>query len=159
MLGAANTFSGPMTINGGTVIVNDFGALGSNATTETTIANGATLDIGGIGAANVANGFNATGVMPFTIAGNGVGSGAPLSIPAANAQQNAFQNISLAADATVGGTGRFDIRGGTPLLNLNGHTLTKIGTNQFSLVGSDRQRRQCGGQSGCVFDRSRHDHR
>ena len=37
---------------------------------------------------------------------------------------------------TVGGTGRFDIRGGTPVLNLNGHTLTKIGTNQFSIVGA-----------------------
>ena len=133
VLGAANIFSGPVNINGGTVQVNDFGALGSG--TNTTIANGATLDIGGIATANVANGFNATAVMPFTIAGAGDGGVGAIINSGANAQQNAFQSISLSADATVGGTGRFDIRGGTPLLNLNGHTLTKIGTNQFSLVG------------------------
>ena len=133
VLGAANNFSGPVNINAGTVKVNDFGALGTNATPGTTIANGATLDIGGFGAANVANGF---GAMPFSIAGTGVGGAGAIINSGTNAQQNAFQNISLSADATVGGTGRFDIRGGTPVLNLNGHTLTKIGTNQFSIVGA-----------------------
>jgi fibronectin-binding autotransporter adhesin len=133
VLGAANVFSGPVNINGGTVLVNNFGALGSS--TNTTIASGATLDIGGIGTANVANGFNATAVMPFTIAGTGDGGVGAIINSGTNAQQNAFQSISLSADASVGGTGRFDIRGGTPVLNLNGHTLTKTGTNQFSLVG------------------------
>ena len=136
VLGAANVFSGPVNINAGTVQVNDFGALGTG--TNTTIASGATLDIGGIAAANVANGFNAINLMPFTIAGAGVGGVGAIINSGANAQQNAFQSISLSADASVGGTGRFDIRGGTnpPVLNLNGHTLTKIGTNQFSLVGA-----------------------
>ena len=108
-------------------------ALGTNATPGTTIAAGATLDVGGFGAANVANGF---GAMPFSIAGTGVGGAGAIINSGTLAQQNAFQNISLSADATVGGTGRFDIRGGTPVLNLNGHTLTKVGTNQFSLVGA-----------------------
>src|SRR5690606_18259136 len=48
----------------------------------------------------------------------------------------AFQQITLTADATVGGTGRFDIRGATSNLILDGHTLAKVGTNQFSLVGT-----------------------
>ena len=80
-------------------------------------------------------GLTRLAVMPFSIAGTGVGGAGAIINSGTNAQQNAFQSISLSADATVGGTGRFDIRGGTPVLNLNGHTLTKIGTNQFSLVG------------------------
>jgi hypothetical protein len=70
------------------------------------------------------------------IAPTGVGCAGVISNDHTIAQQNAFQNISLSADATIGGTGRFDIRGGTPVLNLNGHTLTKTGTNQFSLVSA-----------------------
>ncbi len=127
-----NSFGGPVSINAGTLKVNTFGGLGTNTTTGTTIAAGAALDIGGIATTNAANGF---GSMPFTISGNGPdGSGAIINSSAGIAQQNAFQSITLAADASVGGTGRMDIRGGTPVLNINGHTLTKVGPAQFSVV-------------------------
>ena len=51
-------------------------------------------------------------------------------------QFNTFQNIVLAGDATIGGSQRFDVRGTNATLDLAGHTLTKIGTNQFSIVGT-----------------------
>jgi hypothetical protein len=56
-------------------------------------------------------------------------------------QQNVLQQVLLTADAMVGGSARFDIRSvpNTSLgatLDLAGHTLTKSGSNQFSIVGA-----------------------
>ena len=51
-------------------------------------------------------------------------------------QISSFGRIVMAGDATIGGTGRFDIRRNTPRLETGGnpYTLTKVGTNQFALV-------------------------
>ena len=97
-----------------------------------TISSGAALNVGGNPTANGTN----FGAKQFMIAGTGVGgTGVLTNSNATVAQQNAFQQVTLTADATVGGPGRFDIRGGTPTLNLQNHTLTKTGANQFTLVG------------------------
>ena len=142
-LSGTNTYTGPTTISGGTLMMGGaaFAALGTGG--SVTISNGGTLDLGGITANNVANGFGARQIF---VSGTGVGGGlgAIANSSATVAQQNAFQNVTLTGNATIGNPGsptvanspgRFDIRGGVALLNLNGNTLTKIGTNQFTLVG------------------------
>ncbi|HZZ27613.1 MAG TPA: autotransporter-associated beta strand repeat-containing protein [Pirellulales bacterium] len=139
VLAANSTFAGPVAINSGTVQVGNpattgltsFNALGTP--TSITIAAGGALDIGGYVQANVTNGFGAT---PVTIAGTGVNSTGALTNSSTVSQQNAYENVTLSNNASVGGTGRFDIRGGTPTLNLAGFTLTKTGTNQFSITNA-----------------------
>ena len=52
------------------------------------------------------------------------------------AQQNAFQRVTLTADASISGPTRFDIRAGSSgVLDLAGHTLTDNNTNFVGLVG------------------------
>lgn len=127
-LAANNSFLGTLRINAGTVLVGASTALGSS-TGKTIVASGATLDINGIN----------LGAEPITISGAGVG-GAGALVNSGLQQNDALRFVTLAGDATVGGTGRFDIRavgtGGGETLDLAGHTLTKVGTNQFSLVGA-----------------------
>ncbi|HEV2970763.1 MAG TPA: autotransporter-associated beta strand repeat-containing protein [Pirellulales bacterium] len=140
----ASGYSGGTTINAGVVKFTSFGALGTG---PVSISGGGTLDLSGLLTANIANGFGTTQV---TIAGTGV---ATLAFPGGEgaifnngpSQQNAFQKITLSADATIGGngaatgnsaTGRYDLRGGTPVLDLAGHTLTKAGSSQFTLVST-----------------------
>ena len=147
-LSGTNGYSGTTTINSGSKLL----VSGANFSSQlgdvggaVNISGGGTLDIGGITTNNSAGGF---GAKQFNIAGNGVGgigaiynSGSTTST--AIAQQNAFQKITLTADASLGGNGtvgssnaRFDMRGGTPVLDLAGHTLTKTGLNQFTLVAT-----------------------
>ena len=129
MLAGANTFTGPVTINQGTVKVGDGAALGSNTVPGTVVASGAALDFGGFASANVPSGISA----PIKIAGTGVGGHGALTNSGANAQSNAILGtVTLTTDASVGGTSRFDIRGGG--LVLAGHTLTKTDANQFNVA-------------------------
>ena len=86
---------------------------------------GGAFDLVGIGTANVAGGF---GARTFNIAGAGP-TGAGALVDTGLAQQNAFQSVTLGADATVGGTARWDLRGGAAQLDLGNFTLTKVGTN------------------------------
>ena len=105
------------------------------------IASGATLDVGGITTANLAGGNFA--LKQIKVAGAGVGGNGAIVDNGTVAQQNAFGHIQLTADATFGGTQRFDIH--APLngtanggqLDLNGKTLTKISTNVFGIVNAD----------------------
>ena len=104
-----------------------------------TVASGATLDLGGTGSNTANNVF--FGTKQFLISGSGVGglgaivnTGTTGSAPAA--QQNALSKLTLLADSTIGGTGRWDLRNNTPTLDLNGFNLTKTGTNQISLVAA-----------------------
>jgi MYXO-CTERM domain-containing protein len=146
-----STHTGTTNINGGKVVVTNFGALGAVGEGTVNIASGAQLDIGGIAPDNVGGGF---GDKEFFIAGAGPdGSGAIVNT--GNRQQNAFQRITLTGNATVGGTpnvgagistltpGRWDIRAAQvsganfARLTLNGNTLTKTGDTQFTLVATD----------------------
>jgi autotransporter-associated beta strand protein len=126
-LSAANTFSGALTVAGGTLRVGDSAALGSTAG-GTVITAGATLDV---------NGFN-LGAEVVTASGAGVGgSGALINTSAS--QVNALRFLTLAADATLGGNARWDLRSvsGTGALSTGGqpHSLTKTGENVISLAG------------------------
>ncbi len=124
-LNTANTFSGPVTITGGTIKAGNAAALG-DANGQTFVSGGGTLDV---------NGQN-LGAEVVNISGTGLGGNGAL-INTGAGQTQALRFVTLTGDATVGGNGRFDIRtnGGNETLDLAGFTLTKTGVNQFSLTG------------------------
>ncbi len=125
-LSGSNSYSGGTTIRDGTLKLGSANTLGGGTVT---VQDGATLDLNGFGLTNKAN-------YRIHIAGAGVG-GAGALVDNAGGQLNfSLTNLTLDADAVVGGTKRFDIRpvgSTTPLVDLAGHTLTKVGTNQFWL--------------------------
>ena len=131
--GVNSTYSGNITIQQGTLKVNNTNALGSWAAGTVTITNGGTLDIGGFSTAIAQTSPN-FGAKQFFIAGSGVNGNGAINNSGPNAQLAAFESITLTADATIGGTNRWDLRNGTATLTLNGHTLTKTNANQTSLV-------------------------
>jgi autotransporter-associated beta strand protein len=139
VLSGTNTYTGPTAINSGTVRVTNNASLGELPGGPVNIAAGAALDLAGNIAGNNAN----FGQKQFNVAGDGVGgTGALVNTGPAN-QQNAFQRVALTADASFGGTTRFDIRaaqvGGLNVaaLDLAGHTLTKNGPFFLALVATD----------------------
>ncbi len=130
-LGGANTFTGAVAINSGVIKLNANTALGGNGK-AVTIASGATLDTNGVLTTN--SGY------ALSIAGSGVGGlGAVVNNSLVN-NTFGFGSATLTANATVGGTGRFDLVRPTVapngLLNLAGFTLDKIGPNQVGIIDS-----------------------
>lgn len=111
-----NTFTGGTKINGGIVIMQAAGALGSG---NITVNSGGALDI---------NGTVVPGSINVTIAGAGAdGLGA---LRSASAAYGVVNNLTLSGDATIGGgAGRWDL-GASPI-SINGgtFTLTKVGSN------------------------------
>jgi fibronectin-binding autotransporter adhesin len=130
-LSGANLYDGNTMVAAGTARVTNNASLGVG---PVQVQAGGAVDLAG----NPANTHN-FGAKQFSISGNGpTGTGALVNSGTVN-QLNAYQSVALEADASVGGTARFDIRGGIPLLDLNGHTLRKRGTNQFTLVAATVQ--------------------
>ena len=128
VLSGANTYSGATLISAGVVAPSNNTAFGT-LDAGTTIASGATLDVG-----SSTNGLLA---LPETFTVSGTGAGGSGVIVNTGAQQlNAFGKVILAGDATFGGTGRWDLRNNNATLTLNGHTLTKAGTNVITLVNT-----------------------
>ncbi|HWI56982.1 MAG TPA: autotransporter-associated beta strand repeat-containing protein, partial [Bacillota bacterium] len=123
---AQPNLTGPIAVSAGTLRPGNATALGTVAA-GTTVADGATLDV---------NGLNLGGEV-VTVSGSGAdGLGAIINSGAG--QNNAFQYVTLAGNTVFGGIGRWDIRAGTsPYLSTSGnpYNLTKVGLNQFSLVG------------------------
>ena len=129
-LAAANSgFTGPALLQQGITRVAQSGALGS-AVGSTVIADGATLDLGGAEAADALN----LQQEPITVAGAGAGGAGAIINSSANRQVNALGTVTLDADATFGGPGRWDIRNGT--LAMNGHAITKTGASAVAVSGS-----------------------
>jgi autotransporter-associated beta strand protein len=129
---ASNTYTGPTVIGDGvhpaTVIVKNSTALGATAGGSVTVNIGATLDLSGD---PTQDDLNFVGKQ-FFIAGSGVGGNG--AIVNATIQQNGggIRLLTLTGDATINTTTRLDMRGGIQTLDLAGHTLTKIGGDQFS---------------------------
>jgi fibronectin-binding autotransporter adhesin len=72
------------------------------------------------------------------IAGSGVG-GTGAIVNTGSGQNHGLGSITLTADATIGGSGRWDLRpivAGTGVLDLAGNTLTKTGSGIVALVDS-----------------------
>jgi autotransporter-associated beta strand protein len=134
--GNNSAFTGTFAVNGGNAKPTNSSAFGSTSGGTVTVASGAQIDIGAGAGTNTLN----FGTREFFVQGSGVdGNGVIQNNPTATtiAQQNAFQRVHLTGDATFGGTARYDIRTGNAsgVLDLAGHTLTKVGNNQVSLVG------------------------
>ena len=136
-LGGASTHSGTIFVSQGTLKAGGSGALGNGSTVLVTnsIATSATLDVNGQTLQTATTGPSTILVNGAGIGGNGVilNSG-PDSL-------NALLNVTLAGDTSFGGSsGRWDIRSVTGFpgqLQTGGqpYNLTKVGTNQVSLVG------------------------
>lgn len=126
-IGGTHTFTGGITVNGGVLIPLTNQALGGIGQ-KMTIASGGALNTNGAMISNLD--------YEATITGAGTdGSGAIANFGADH--QSGFRSLTLAGNATVGGSGRWDVRpvaAGTAVVNLNGHTLTKTGTNLFAMV-------------------------
>jgi autotransporter-associated beta strand protein len=134
------SFAGPVLINGGTVIAGSGNsALGL---VSVTVTNNAALDI---------NGKN-LGAVPITISGAGptsagalVNNGGPQNTSLISTL-TALHNVTLAANATIGGSGHWNT---DPILNLGyfviadsllsggvSNALTKVGQNQVSIMNA-----------------------
>ncbi len=124
-LTSSNTYTGLTTISGGTLKISNQAALGNStdATNGTIVTSGGTLDV---------NGF-ALGSQQeaLFIAGSGA-TGAGALVNTGADQTNATRFVTLQGNATIGGTGRLDVRGSsstsnppTGLLDLNGFTLSE----------------------------------
>ncbi|TAE90858.1 MAG: hypothetical protein EAZ81_08465, partial [Verrucomicrobia bacterium] len=123
VLSGANNFAGDTNVLQGTLRLGNATALGSVAN-GTSVADGATLDING----------SSTSTEVISLAGAGVNNLGALINNGAE-QVNALGRLLLSANASIGGTGRMDLRNTSPTLNLAGFTLTKTGTNYIGLVG------------------------
>jgi autotransporter-associated beta strand protein len=137
-LSGASSYTGTTDISNGVVkitAINNLGATGTGAG-QVNISGTGALDVGDAAANSLA--FPATKV--FHISGGGFGGNGTIisSAPdtATRPQNNAFNKITLDANATIGGTGRFDIRNNSAVLDLAGFTLTKKGSGQFSITGT-----------------------
>jgi fibronectin-binding autotransporter adhesin len=127
-LGGANSFSGGITVNEGLLRVlgpQSLGAIGQ----DITVASGAALDT---------NGFtNSNRDYDLIIAGTGTdGTGAVINSTGIN-NTNGFGSLSLSGNATIGGTGRWDVRpitAGFGFIDPAGFTLTKVGTNLIGFI-------------------------
>jgi fibronectin-binding autotransporter adhesin len=126
-LGGLSTYNGQTLVSQGTLVAGSGLALGSTSG-NTVVSNGATLDVGG----------QNLGAEPVVVSGSGVGGNGAI-VNSGAAQQNALISVTLAGNTTFGGTNRWDIRGTGAQLVSDGngfYNLTKVGTNQVSLVGA-----------------------
>ncbi|MDZ7619095.1 MAG: autotransporter-associated beta strand repeat-containing protein [Patescibacteria group bacterium] len=129
-LAGTNTFTGTATVSGGVLAIGNANAFGSanTSTTKVVFNSGGTVDLNGIGDA----------LYGYTIAGTGAGGVGAIvnngaSIGTGTAQMS---NLTLAANATIGGTGNFALLAsghGATALDLAGRTFTKAGTNTFTV--------------------------
>lgn len=123
-LSGTNTFTGTVTVEQGTIRLANGNALGDIAG-GTTITNGAALDV---------NGQLVAGDEIITISGDGIsGSGAVVNLGSGGSGAG-IRRLILSGPASIGGSGRWDIRNSSGGLQTNGHTLTKTGTNSVFLA-------------------------
>ena len=129
-LSGNNTFTGPAVVAQNSLKAGSATALGTGDG-STTVNDGASLDV---------NGQNLS-TEPISVVGSGVNVSGAL-VNTGGDQLNAFRVVTLGGDTTFGGTGRWDIRtnaSGPGMLITSGNAfkITKVGTNQVSLVGVD----------------------
>ena len=147
-MSGVNTYAATTTIASGTVVVTNAtitgtvgSSLGDTVTSpgDVVINSGAALDLVGSTGTNTLN----FGQKNFKVVGTGVGGTGVLTNSGTVGQANVFQRVTLTGNATFGGTGILDLRDPTDdnnnaaKLDLAGFTLTKVGTNQVSVVHTD----------------------
>ena len=148
-MSGVNNYAGTTTIASGTVVVTNAtitgttvgSSLGDTVTSpgDVVINSGAAVDLVGSTGTNTLN----FGQKNFKVVGTGVGGTGVITNSGTIGQANVFQRVTLTGNATFGGTGIVDLRDTTDdnsnsaKLDLAGFTLTKVGTNQFSVVHTD----------------------
>jgi autotransporter-associated beta strand protein len=126
-LGGSHSFDGGISIVGGTLKPAGNQALG---------ANGQLISIGVGGTLDANGAMNANRDYAVEISGTGAGGLGAIVNSGVNLF-NGFGSLTLTGDASIGGTGRWDVRpisAGTSFVDLDSNTLTKIGTNIIALV-------------------------
>ncbi len=119
-----NTYSGLTTVSAGTLKLGHLNALGGTVS-GTTIQSGATLDLNGAYASANSN-------ESITVSGTGVGGNGAIVNTGAGIANRGFGNLTLAGNTTIGGSVRWDIRGGITFTG-NNFTLTKAGSFQMAV--------------------------
>jgi fibronectin-binding autotransporter adhesin len=125
----ANSWTGGLNIQSGTAKPGTNNALPAGE--SVTIAASGAYDFNGIN-----NSATTTRGYSFAIAGAGPdgSSGALVNTGTGIQSYASISNLTLTADATVGGSGRFDVGPVTnSTFNGNGHALTKAGANDFDI--------------------------
>ena len=125
ILSGNNSFSGSLLISGGLVELASANALGTSSV-SVEIATGGTLDLKG----KTLDGYYGNYVLS---GGTLINTGAEIG----PGKRQLAGGITLNADSTIGGTHNFGMISGNYAANtltLNGHTLTKTGTNSFYLT-------------------------
>ena len=123
---ATTAFTGAVVVQDGTLSITDLGAVGSSS--SITVQNGATFYL-----KTPHTGGQTTALFTghdITIAGSGVGGAGALRYKQASGggmADNLFGKITLSGDATISGESRWGMYGNTKILDLAGHTLTRIG--------------------------------
>ncbi|MDZ7620720.1 MAG: autotransporter-associated beta strand repeat-containing protein, partial [Patescibacteria group bacterium] len=132
-LGGASTFTGAVRVDQGVLKLGTGLALGpgDSAFGKVVVNTGGTVDLNGKGG----------GIYGFTIAGTGAdGTGALVNTGSEiGTGLRQTSNIELSADAMVGGTGNFALLASgsaATTLDLDGFTLTKAGSNAFTVVNT-----------------------
>ena len=131
---ASPAFAGPVVVGGGTLSVGVSDGAGVSAAYRTvTVLDRGAIDVGAAKSADAL-----TLRQQFVITGDGPDDkGALVNSSRTFGQNTAFQKVTLAGGASVGGHQRLDIRPtGTDVgwLDLAGHTLTKLSTNYFAII-------------------------
>lgn len=128
---ASTGFSGSVVVEAGTLTVAHKSAVGSSAPIE--VRNGATLwlKIDGAGQNTVAFPHN------VTIAGKGVGNNGAFRFTKVGStnSDSLLNKLSLSDDATIDVSTRWGMGSGK-IVDLNGHTLTRIGTANWLALGN-----------------------
>ena len=142
-------FTGAVVVETGTLSITDLGAVGSSS--SITVQNGATFYL-----KTPHTGNQTTALFTghaITIAGSGVGGAGALRYKQTSGSalaDNLFGNITLSDDATIAVENRWGMYGNTKVLDLAGHTLTRIGGNNWMVYNHLKST----GESGTIINRA-----
>ena len=126
-LSGTSTFTGPASIEEGTLKLGSGNALGAGDG-GTSVSAGAALDL---------NGQLLPASETVSIAGDGIGATGAILNTGTGSASVGLKNLVLTAPASIGGSTRWDVRDSPGGVRVNGFTLTKTGTNSvyFANVG------------------------
>jgi fibronectin-binding autotransporter adhesin len=121
VIATANSFTGTVDIQAGTLQIQNGAALG--AASSTIVENGATLDLDG---QNI-------GARPVTVSGSGAGDAGAIINSGSSIVTMAIGVIVMTGDTTFGGTGNWIMNNSGVTASLTGaFNLTKVGANQIT---------------------------
>lgn len=131
-------FTGPFTIAQGTVNAGNNWALGDQKSVN--ILSGGTLNLNSqnLGAEGITGSGSVTRNYSYSIAGTGASGGGALVNSGSDVTESlsGIKNLTLTGDASIGGSGRYDIARNSGAIAGGGYTLTKTGTNAIWMRGA-----------------------